>query len=75
MATTMHTNSIRIPFNVDFNLLQTSPVNCPQSVASGLILRRSRPPFSGIPYSRAYIFYLFICTFHPPSAFELYRCF
>ncbi|XP_042046074.1 thylakoid membrane protein TERC, chloroplastic-like [Salvia splendens] len=43
----MHTNSIQIHFNFDFNLLKSSPVNCPKNVASRFILRRSRPHFSG----------------------------
>ncbi|XP_047963731.1 thylakoid membrane protein TERC, chloroplastic-like [Salvia hispanica] len=47
LASTMHTSSIQIHFNLDFNLLKSSPVNCPKNVASRFILRRSRPHFSG----------------------------
>ncbi|KAG6434052.1 hypothetical protein SASPL_105673 [Salvia splendens] len=47
LVSTMHTNSIQIHFNFDFNLLKSSPVNCPKNVASRFILRRSRPHFSG----------------------------
>lgn len=47
LASAMHTNSIQIPFNFDFNLLKSSPVNFPKNVAGRFILRRSRPFSSG----------------------------
>ncbi|XP_057779023.1 thylakoid membrane protein TERC, chloroplastic [Salvia miltiorrhiza] len=46
LASTMHTNSIQVHFNFDFNLLKSSSANCPKNVASRFILRRSRPLFS-----------------------------
>ncbi|KAK6140329.1 hypothetical protein DH2020_025924 [Rehmannia glutinosa] len=43
LASTIHTTSIQIPFNFDFNLLKSSSINCPKNV----ILRRSNPILSG----------------------------
>ncbi|KAI3473239.1 hypothetical protein Pfo_030531 [Paulownia fortunei] len=47
LASTVHTNSIQIPFNFDFNLLKSSSITCPKNVRGRFILRRSHPIFSG----------------------------
>ncbi|KAL2502789.1 integral membrane TerC family protein [Forsythia ovata] len=48
IASTLHNNTVRIPFTFDFNLHKNSPISCPKNARVQFSLRRSYPVYSGI---------------------------